>query len=113
MHDDEIWNAEAAKSYDTPGRGMFAPDVLDRTVQRLADLAAGGRVLEFAVGTGRVAIPLVRRGVRVTGIELSNAMIAQLRTKIDEQSLPVIQGDMASATAPGSFGVWIWNGEVH
>ncbi len=103
MDGDEIWNAEAARNYDTPGRGMFAPDVLDPTVERLAELAAGGRVLEFAVGTGRVAIPLVQRGVSVTGIELSSAMIAQLRTKIDEPSLPVIHGDMASATAPGSF----------
>jgi SAM-dependent methyltransferase len=100
---EEIWNADAAKSYDTPGRGMFAPDVLDPTVHRLAELAAGGRALEFAVGTGRVAIPLVQRGVPVTGIELSRPMIAQLRTKIDEPTLPVIHGDMASATAPVSF----------
>lgn len=103
MHDSEIWDVEAARNYDTPGRGMFAPEVLDPAVNRLADLAAGGRVLEFAVGTGRVAIPLVQRGVRVTGIELSRPMIEQLRTKIDEPSLPVIQGDMASATAPGSY----------
>jgi SAM-dependent methyltransferase len=103
MHGDEIWNDEAAKNYDTPGHGMFAPEVLEPTVARLADLAAGGRVLEFAVGTGRVAIPLVERGVSVTGIELSRAMIEQLRTKIDEHSLPVIHGDMASATAPGRY----------
>lgn len=103
MRGDEIWNTEAARSYDTPGRGMFAPDVLDPAVDRLAALAAGGRVLEFAVGTGRVAIPLVQRGLSVTGIELSSAMIAQLRTKTDESSLPVVQGDMAIATAPGSY----------
>ena len=60
-------------------------------------------MLEFAIGTGRVAIPLVERGVPVAGIELSRAMIDQLRTKMDESSLPVVYGDMTSAVAPGSY----------
>ena len=59
--------------------GMFAPEVLGPTVDRLAELAGGGRALEFAIGTGRVAVPLAERGVSVTGIELSAPMIAQLR----------------------------------
>lgn len=82
---------------------MFSPEVLQPTVTRLAELAEGGRVLELAIGTGRVAVPLVERGVAVTGIELSRAMIDQLRTKMDESKLPVIEGDMTSAVAPGSF----------
>ena len=82
---------------------MFSPAVLDPTVSRLTELAAGGRVLEFAIGTGRVAVPLVERGVPVTGIELSRPMIDQLRTKMDESSLPVVYGDMTSAVAPGSY----------
>jgi SAM-dependent methyltransferase len=103
MRQEDIWDAEAAQSYDTPGEGMFAPEVLGPAVDRLAELADGGRVLEFAIGTGRVAIPLAQRGVPVTGIELSQPMIDQLRTKSDEAAIPVIAGDMASARAPGQY----------
>ena len=103
MRQDEIWDAEAARRYDTPGTGMFAPEVLDPVVDRLAELAGGGRALEFAIGTGRVAVPLSERGVDVTGIELSGPMIDQLRTKVDEATLPVVHGDMATASAPGPF----------
>ena len=103
MRQDEIWDADAARDYDTPGSGMFAPDVLGPAVERLAELAAGGAALEFAVGTGRVAIPLTQRGVPVTGIELSQPMVDQLRTKADEAALPVIVGDMATTTAPGEY----------
>jgi SAM-dependent methyltransferase len=103
MKQEDIWNVDAARSYDTPGRGMFAPEVLDPTVSRLAELAAGGRALELAIGTGRVAVPLVKRGVPVTGIELSRPMIDQLRTKMDESSLPVVHGDMTSAVADGKY----------
>ena len=103
MQQDEIWDAETAESYDTPGTGMFAPDVLGPTVDRLAELADGGRVLEFAIGTGRVAVPLAERGVPVTGIELSQPMIDRLRTKVDEATIPVVVGDMATAVAPGEY----------
>lgn len=103
MRQDEIWDAETAERYDTPGTGMFAPEVLGPTVDRLAELADGGRALEFAIGTGRVAVPLAERGVPVTGIELSRPMIAQLRTKADEARIPVVVGDMAEATAPGTY----------
>ncbi|MFC3996710.1 class I SAM-dependent DNA methyltransferase [Nocardiopsis sediminis] len=103
MRQDEIWDDEAARSYDTPGVGMFAPEVLEPAVDRLAELAGGGRALEFAIGTGRVAVPLAQRGVPVTGIELSRPMIERLRTKADEDAIPVVTGDMASARAPGEF----------
>ena len=103
MRHEDIWDVEAADRYDTPGTGMFAPDVLGPAVDRLAELAEGGRALEFAIGTGRVAIPLSERGVPVTGIELSPPMVAQLRTKVDEATIPVIVGDMATAVAPGSY----------
>ena len=105
MEQDEIWDARAAAAYDTPGTGVFAPEVLGPTVDRLVELAAGGRVLEFAVGTGRVAVPLAGRGVDVTGIELSRPMVAQLRTKADEAALPVVVGDMATTRVPGEFGL--------
>lgn len=103
MRQEDIWDGDAARRYDTPGTGMFAAEVLDPTVDRLAELAGGGRVLEFAVGTGRVAVPLAERGVPVTGIELSRPMLEQLRTKVDEATIPVVVGDMASATAPGRY----------
>ncbi|MEU2793238.1 class I SAM-dependent methyltransferase [Streptomyces sp. NPDC007100] len=105
MRQDELWDVATALSYDTPGTGMFAPEVLDPAVDRLAELAGGGRALEFAIGTGRVAVPLAERGVPVTGIELSQPMLDQLRTKADETTIPVTVGDMATATAgpPGSF----------
>src|SRR6478752_9090906 len=105
MLQNEIWDDRAAESYDTPGTGMFASEVLEPTVNRLAELAGGGRVLEFAIGTGRVAVPLAERGVPVTGIELSQPMIDQLRTKVDETTIPVVVGDMSTALAEGAFSV--------
>lgn len=101
MPDDDIWDTEAATAYDTPGTGMFAPAVLGPAVDRLATLAEGGPVLEFAIGTGRVAIPLHERGIQVAGIEKSPAMLAQLRAKADEAAIPVVLGDMATAVVPG------------
>jgi SAM-dependent methyltransferase len=103
MRQEDIWDREAAQDYDTPGTGMFAPEVLGPTVDRLAGLAGDGRALEFAIGTGRVAIPLAERGVPVTGIELSKPMIEQLRTKAGEATISVIAGDMATTRAPGAY----------
>ncbi|MGW1092608.1 class I SAM-dependent DNA methyltransferase [Streptomyces sp. NPDC002596] len=103
MQQEEIWDGDAAQRYDTPGTGMFAPEILGPTVNRLAELAGGGAALEFAIGTGRVAVPLVERGVPVTGIELSLPMINQLRSKADEATIPVIVGDMATSVAPGKY----------
>ena len=108
MKQEDIWDIDAAANYDTPGKGMFAPDVLGPAVDRLAELAGGGGALEFAIGTGRVAIPLRARGVPVSGIELSQPMVDQLRTKADEQTIPVVIGDMAKAAVTGSFTLCIW-----
>lgn len=103
MSQDEIWDVEVAERYDTPGTGMFAPEVLGPMVDRLAELAGDGTALEFPIGTGRVAVPLAGRGIPVCGIELSRPMIEQLRTKADETAIPVTVGDMATARAPGQF----------
>ena len=103
MRQEEIWDVDAARRYDTPGTGMFAPEVLGPTIDRLVDLAGDGRALEFAIGTGRVAVPLAARDVPVSGIELSRPMLDQLRTKADETTIPVVVGDMASAEAPGDY----------
>jgi SAM-dependent methyltransferase len=103
MRPDDVWDISVAQRYDTPGTGMFAPEVLGPTVDRLVELAGGGRALELAIGTGRVAVPLAERGVPVTGIELSRPMLDQLRTKVDETTIPVVVGDMATAGASGTF----------
>lgn len=103
MDTDRVWDDEAAQHYDTPGTGMFAPEVLGPAVERLAHLAAGGAALEFAIGTGRVAIPLVEGGVSVTGIDYSESMIDRLRQKVDERTLPAVVGDMSTTQVPGSF----------
>ena len=84
---------------------MFAPEVIGPTVDRLVELAGDGRALELAIGTGRVAVPLAERGVPVTGIELSRPMIDRLRTKVDEATIRVVEGDMASTQAPGTYSV--------
>jgi SAM-dependent methyltransferase len=109
MRQEDIWDDEVARDYNRSDSDMFAAGVLGPTVDRLAELAGAGagagsgRALEFAVGTGRVAIPLAQRGVRVTGIELSEPMISQLRAKADEDAVPVIRGDMATTRVPGEF----------
>ncbi|WP_454048665.1 methyltransferase domain-containing protein [Cellulomonas sp. Marseille-Q8402] len=100
---DDVWTAEVAERYDTSSAAMYAPAVLGPAVDFLAARAAGGAALELAVGTGRVALALSRRGVPVHGVELSPAMAAQLAAKPGSERVPVTLGDMASATVPGRF----------
>lgn len=106
-----MWDKQTAERYDATSAEKFAPEVLDPTVQFLARLAGSGAALEFAIGTGRVGIPMAARGVRVTGIELSAPMVAKLRQKVDEATLPVVIGDMATTTVPGEFALvfLVWN----
>jgi SAM-dependent methyltransferase len=84
---------------------LFDPAVIDPTVDFLAGLAAGGSALEMGIGTGRIAIPLSRRGVTVHGIELSPAMIAQLRAQPGGADISVAVGDYATTTVDRSFAV--------
>ena len=98
-----LWGAETASVYDATSAEMFAPAVLEPTVGVLAALADDGAALEFAVGTGRVALPLSERGVPVAGIELSPDMAAVLRAKPGAAAVPVTIGDMASARVPGAY----------
>lgn len=94
---------DIAAEYDIGSAGMFAPEVLGPAVDRLEALAAGGPALELAIGTGRVGLALAERGVSVTGIELSPAMVEQLRAKPGSAALPVTIGDMASTRVDGTF----------
>jgi SAM-dependent methyltransferase len=72
-------------------------------VQTLFELANGGPVLEFAVGTGRIALPLAARGLAVSGVEASPEMVAKLRQKPGGEAIPVVIGDMTDARADGAF----------
>jgi SAM-dependent methyltransferase len=109
MISSDVWDAATAAAYDETSAFMYAPEVLDPAVEFLAALAGAGPALEFAIGTGRVALPLIDRGVPVTGIELSRPMVEQLHRK--RADVPVVVGDMATATAPGQFSLVyvVWN----
>ena len=72
-------------------------------VEFLAGLAGEGPVLELAIGTGRVALPLAARGIAVEGVDVSEAMVARLRAKPGGASIPVTMGDMADGPASGPF----------
>ncbi|MGA8724609.1 MAG: class I SAM-dependent methyltransferase [Acidimicrobiales bacterium] len=94
---------EIARTYDETSIGMFADDILEATVGCLAELADGGAALEFAIGTGRVAIPLAAQGVPVAGIELSSDMLGVLRSKPEASDIAAVEGDMAVARVEGEF----------
>ena len=99
----DYWDQAAAEAYDEDTAQLSTPEALAPVLDALQRLAAGGRALELAIGTGRVAVPLAARGVPVAGIELSEPMVAQLRRKVDAHRVPVVVGDMATTTAEGTF----------
>lgn len=92
-----------AATYDDDSAGQFEPALIERTVEFLAELARGGRALELGIGTGRIALPLARRGVEVHGIELSPDMVARLRAKPGGDDIGVTIGDFAHASVGGTF----------
>jgi SAM-dependent methyltransferase len=92
-----------AKSYEAKWPELFDPAVIDPVVRFLADLAAGGTALELGIGTGRIAIPLSQRGVRVHGIDLSPDMVARLRAKPATDDIDVTIGDFATTRVDGTF----------
>ncbi len=94
---------DIAARYDETSGSMFDPDVVGTTVDVLAELAGNGAALEFAIGTGRVALPLAARGVPVSGIEFSTAMVEQLRAKDGGNQIEVTIGDMATTRLDGQF----------
>jgi len=100
---DGYFGASVARDYDALSADRFAPEAIEPVVARLAELAAGGRALEFAIGTGRIALPLAAAGVQVDGIELSRAMADELRRKPGGESIKVTIGDMASTRVDGTY----------
>lgn len=111
MTSSDVWDEETASHYDDDAAAMFASDVVEPAVRLLASLAGDGRALGFAIGTGRLGIPLMRSGVPVEGIELSPAMAARLRAKVGPEELPVTVGDMATTVIAGEFSLVFlpWN----
>jgi len=101
--DDGYFDERVAATYDEASADMFESTEVEATVDFLAELAATGRALELGIGTGRIALPLARRGVPVHGIELSRAMAARLRAKPGGEGIPVTIGDFAGAKADGMF----------
>ena len=92
-----------AAVYDEQLSGRFDPAVVTPTVDLLAGLAGQGRALEFAIGTGRIALPLAERGVRVDGIDASEAMVKRLRAKPGGDALDVVIGDFSTTRVDGEF----------
>ena len=103
MHDDGVFDEARAARYDELHAAKAADDVVGPMVDFLAELAGNGRALELAIGTGRIGLPLARRGVPVHGIELSRPMVERLRAKPGADLVEVTIGDMATTRVAGSF----------
>jgi SAM-dependent methyltransferase len=100
---EDYFGEDVAERYDETSADMFEPAVVDPAVDFLADLVGDGAALELGIGTGRIALPLTHRGVRVHGIDLSPAMVAKLRAKPDGSEIGVTIGDFATTRVDGSF----------
>src|SRR3954463_14615308 len=100
--EDHFGEAVAAR-YDQSVAELFDPAVVEPAVEFLAGLGGGGAPLELGIGTGRIALPLAARGVRIHGIDLSDAMVARLRAKPGAEAVGVPVGDFATAKVDGTF----------
>ena len=102
MGRDGYFDEDVAENYDRD-HGGTDPALIAETVDCLMGLAEGGEILEFAIGTGRIALPLAKRGARVKGIELSAAMVKKLREKETSAPIEVALGDMTTTRVAGKF----------
>jgi 16S rRNA A1518/A1519 N6-dimethyltransferase RsmA/KsgA/DIM1 with predicted DNA glycosylase/AP lyase activity len=100
---ENYFDERMAKAYDAKWAELFEPAVVDPAARFLADLAGAGPALELGIGTGRIALPLSQRGVRVHGIELSLAMVTQLQAKPGGDTIGVTIGDFATTKVDGRF----------
>jgi len=103
MNRTDYFGPDVAEYYDETTADLSDPAVVGPTVDFLARLAGDGPALEFAVGTGRVALPRARRGVRVHGIDLSEAMVSKLRAKDGSGAIDTTIGDIATTRVDGAF----------
>jgi SAM-dependent methyltransferase len=102
---EDHFGERVAAGYDESAAEMFEPAVVGPVVEFLAGLAGQGAALELGIGTGRIALPLAQRGIRVHGIDLSEAMVARLRAKPGAEQIGVTIGDFATTTVEGRFSV--------
>ena len=102
---EDHFGTHVADRFDERYAHQADPSVVEPVVDFLADLAGDGDALELGVGTGRIALPLARRGVRVHGLDLSEAMVAKLRAKPDGDRIAVTIGDFATTRVDGTFAV--------
>jgi SAM-dependent methyltransferase len=102
---EDYFGERVAERYDESAADMFEPAIVDPVVDFLAELAGRGAALELGIGTGRIALPLAQRGIRVHGIDLSEAMVAKLRAKPGSEQIGVTVGDFATTTVEGRFSV--------
>lgn len=102
VHHENYFPESIAATYDASEGPEFEPETVAATAGVLAELAGGGRALELAVGTGRVALPLAARGVPVHGIDLSPEMVARLRAKPGGDEVGVTMGDFAATAVEGA-----------
>jgi SAM-dependent methyltransferase len=100
---ENFFDEPVAARFDERYADLAQPAVVDPMVDFLVERAGDGAALELGIGTGRIALPLARRGVRVHGIELSEAMVARLRTKPGAEEIGVTIGDFASARVERAF----------
>jgi SAM-dependent methyltransferase len=102
---EDHFGEDVAPRYDERSAEMFDAEVVDPVVDFLAELAGDGAALELGIGTGRIALPLSERGVPVHGIDLSEAMVAQLQAKPGADQIGVTIGDFATTRVDGTFSV--------
>jgi SAM-dependent methyltransferase len=102
---EDHFGERVAERFDERYAHLAEPAVVDPIVDFLFEHAHGGAALELGIGTGRIALPLARRGLRVHGIELSEAMAARLRAKPGAESIGVTIGDFATTTVEGTFSI--------
>lgn len=98
----ETYGEKIADVYDELYEHLFDAEA---TADLLADLAAGGRALELAIGTGRVALPLAERGIEVQGVDISPSMVDKLREKAGGHRIEVTIGNFADVPVEGTFDV--------
>jgi SAM-dependent methyltransferase len=102
---ENYFDERIAATYEAKWPELFEPAVVAPAVSFLADLARSGTALELGIGTGRLALPLSQRGIRVHGIELSPAMIARLQAKPGADGICVTTGDFTTAKVNATFGL--------
>jgi SAM-dependent methyltransferase len=101
---ENYFDEPVAACYDDPADPSFQAGTIEPAVAFLAELAGpDASALEFGIGTGRIALPLSQRGVRVDGIDLSPAMLNRLRAKPGADRIGVTVGDFAQTRVPGSY----------